>query len=306
MENSNGVEKIIVTGGAGFIGSHIVDALIDEGYEVHVVDNMSAGRKENVNPKAILHIVDIREKEKLILIFKDVKYVFHEAAFPQVQYSIENPVETNEINVRGTLNVLEASRVNKVERVIFASSSAIYGNQEKLPITENMQTNPLSPYGAQKYIGEVYMKLYSEIYGLKTVSLRYFNVYGPRQSAKGAYASVIPKFIEFCQKNQPLLITGDGEQTRDFVNIRDIVSANILAMKEEKVGKGEVLNIGGSNQYSINYIAKLIGGDISYVSPRIEPRNTKASILKAKEFLNWEPYVMLEEGIKELKKYNNI
>lgn len=300
------MKKIIVTGGAGFIGSHIVDQLVADGYEVHIIDNLSAGKKENINPKAVLHEVDIRDYDKLLPVFKGAEYVFHEAAFPQVQYSIENPVETNEINVRGTLNVLEASRVNKVERVIFASSSAVYGNQEKMPITENVQTNPLSPYGAQKYIGEIYMKLYSEIYGLKTVSLRYFNVYGPRQSASGAYASVIPKFIEFREKNQPLLVTGDGEQTRDFINIKDIVSANILAMKDAKVGKGEVLNIGGSNQYSINYIAKLVGGDISYIPPRIEPRKTQASISKAKEFLNWEPCVILEEGIKELKKYHNL
>ena len=298
--------KIIVTGGAGFIGSHIVDRLIADGYEVHVVDNLSAGKKENINPKAIFHNVDIRDYNKLLPVFKDAKYVFHEAAFPQVQYSIENPVETNEINVRGTLNVLEASRINKVKRAIFASSSAVYGSQEILPINENMQINPLSPYGAQKYIGEVYMKLYSQIYGLETVSLRYFNVYGPRQSAEGTYASVIPKFIEFRQKNEPLSITGDGEQTRDFVNIKDIVSANILAMNEEKVEKGEVLNIGGSNRHSINYIAKLIGGDISYIPSRIELRNTQASISKAKEFLNWEPYVILEEGIKELKEYYNI
>lgn len=299
-------EKIVVTGGAGFIGSHITDALIETGYEVHVVDNMSAGVKENVNPKAVLHIIDIREKEKLIPIFENAKYVFHEAAFPQVQYSIENPIETNAINVEGTLNVLEASRINKVKRVIFASSSAVYGDQEILPITENMEVNPLSPYGAQKYIGEVYMKLYAQIYGLETVSLRYFNVYGPRQSAGGAYASVIPKFIEFRQKNEPLPITGDGEQTRDFVNVRDIVSANILAMNGDKVGKGEVINIGGNNKYSINYIAKLVGGEVSYIPPRVEPRNTQAGTQKAKEFLNWEPRVILEEGIKELKKYNNI
>ena len=300
------MEKIIVTGGAGVIGAHIVDALVEKGYKVHVVDNLSAGKKENVNSKAILHIVDIREKEKLIPIFKDAKYVFHEAAFPQVQYSIENPIETNDINVNGTLNVLEASRVNNVKRVIFASSSAIYGDQETLPITEDMQINPLSPYGAHKYIGEVYMKLYAQIYGLETVSLRYFNVYGPRQSANGAYASVIPKFIEFRKKNESLIITGDGEQTRDFVNVKDIVMANISAMKSNKVGKGEVINIGAGDQYSVNYIASLIGEQVEYVPPRIEPRNTQAGILKAKKFLNWEPCVILEEGIKELKEYNNI
>jgi UDP-glucose 4-epimerase len=300
------MEKIIVTGGAGFIGSHIVDALITQGYDVHIVDNMSTGKIENVNPKAILHTLDIREKEKLIQIFKDVKYVFHEAALPQVQYSIENPVETNEINVIGTLNVLEASRINKVKRVIFASSSAIYGDQDILPIVESMPASPLSPYGAQKYISEVYMKLYAQIYGVKTVSLRYFNVYGIRQSATGAYASVIPKFIEFRRKNEPLTITGNGEQTRDFVNIKDIISANILAMKSDKVGKGEVINIGGNNQYSVNRIAKLIGGDVVYIPPRIEPRNTQAGIDHAREFLNWEPCVMLEDGIAELKKHYNI
>jgi len=300
------MEKIIVTGGAGFIGSHIVDALVGEGYEVHVVDNMSAGKKENVNTKATLHIVDIREKEKLIPIFENTKYVFHEAAFPQVQYSIENPVETNEINVTGTLNVLEASRINKIKRIIFASSCALYGDQEKLPITEDMEPNPLSPYGAHKYIGEAYMKLYAQIYGLETVSLRYFNVYGPRQSADGSYAGAIPKFIKFRQDNEPLQITGDGEQTRDYVNVKDVVNVNILAIKSDRVGKGEVINIGGNNQYSINYIAGLIGGEKSYIPPRIEPRNTQAGIDKAKEFLNWEPCVILEEGIKELKKYNNI
>jgi len=300
------MEKIIVTGGAGFIGSHIVDALISEGYEVHIVDNMSSGKKENVNSKATLHIVDIRDKEKLVPLFKDIKYVFHEAALPQVQYSIENPIETNDINVNGTLNVLEASRLNDVKRVIFASSSAIYGDQETLPIVETMEARPLSPYGAHKYIGEVYLKLYAQIYDIETVCLRYFNVYGPRQNANGAYASVIPKFIEFIKNNEPLIITGDGEQTRDFVNVKDIVMANIFAMKSTKVGKGEVINIGAGSQYSVNYIAGLIGGETKYIPPRIEPRNTRADISRAKEFLNWEPSVNLEDGIKELKKYCNI
>jgi len=298
--------KIIVIGGAGFIGSHIADALIEEGYEVHIVDNLSAGKKENVNPKATLHVVDIREKKKLIPIFENAKYVFHEAAFPQVQYSIENPVETHEINVTGLLNVLEACRINKVRRVIYASSSAIYGDQATLPVVESMPVNPLSPYGAQKYIGEVYMKLYSEIYELETVSLRYFNVYGRRQSSAGAYASVIPKFMELKKENKPLTITGDGEQTRDFINVKDVVNANILAMTSDKVGHGEVINIGGCNQYSINHIAKLVGGDVAYISPRIELRKTQAGISKAKEFLNWEPCVMLEDGISEIKKYYNI
>lgn len=300
------MKKIIVTGGAGFIGSHIVDALINEGYEVNIVDNMSAGKEENINKNAIFHKVDIRDKEKLVPIFKDAEYVFHKAANPQVQYSIENPIETNNINVNGLLNVLEACRLNNVKRVIFASSSAIYGGQETMPIVESMQVNPLSPYGIQKYIGEAYMKLYAQIYGLETVCLRYFNVYGPRQSANGAYASVIPKFLEFKKDNTPLLITGDGEQLRDFVHISDVVTANIKAMNSEKVGVGDIINIGSGLNYSVNYIASLVGGEIKYIPKRIEPKETKADIRKAKELLGWSPKVILENGIQELRNINNI
>ena len=295
-------EKIIVTGGAGFIGSHIVDALIDEGYEVHVVDNLSAGKKENVNPKAVLHVVDIRDKEKLMPIFEGAKYVFHEAAMPRVQYSIENPIETNEINVTGLLNVLEASRLNKVKRLVFASSAAVYGNQEKLPTTEDMIVSPLSPYAAHKYIGEVYLKLYAQIYGLETVALRYFNVYGPRLDPEGAYPLVIGYFLKLFKQGKTLLITGDGNQTRDFVHVRDVARANLLAMRSDKVGKGEVLNIGTGKRFSVNYIAKLIGGPVEYIPPRIEPRDAEADIQKTKELLGWQPSVAIEKGIEELRK----
>ena len=298
--------KIIVTGGAGFIGSHIVDALVSDGHEVHVVDNMSAGKKENINPKATLHEVDIRDYDKLVPVFAGAKYVFHEAAMPQVQYSIENPTETHEINVTGTLNVLEASRLNKIKRIIFASSCSVYGNQDTLPIIENMTPDPISPYAAHKLISEVYLRLYSQIYDLETVALRYFNVYGPKQSADGAYAGAIPRFIEFVKKNEPLQITGDGEQTRDYVYVSDVVTANMLAMENEKIGKGEVINIGAGVQYSINHIAKLVGGEVEYIPPRIEPRNTKADISRAKQLLNWQPQITLADGIAELKKYHNI
>ncbi|HEY5588500.1 MAG TPA: NAD-dependent epimerase/dehydratase family protein, partial [Candidatus Paceibacterota bacterium] len=273
---------------------------------VHIVDNMSAGKEENINPKAFLHVVDIRDLDSLIPIFKDVKYVFHEAANPQVQYSMENPVETNEINVKGLLNVLEASRINNVHRVIFASSSAIYGNQETMPIVESMYANPLSPYGAQKYIGEVYMKLYSQIFGVETVCFRYFNVYGPRQSATGYYASVIPRFIEFKKKGEPLPIVGDGENKRDYVHVTDVARANLLAMTSDIVGKGETINLGVGESFSINHIAGLIGGETINIPPRIEPKEAIANISKAKELLNWEPTVKLEEGIAELKEINKI
>jgi UDP-glucose 4-epimerase len=298
--------KIIVTGGAGFIGSHIVDALINDGYEVHIVDNMSSGKEENINPKATMHKVDIRDKEKLMPIFKGAKYVFHEAAMPQVQYSMENPTETNDINVNGLLSVLEASRLNNVQRVIFASSSAIYGNQSIMPIKEDMKVSPLSPYGAHKYIGEVYCQLYSQIYNLETVCFRYFNVYGPRQSAVGSYASVIPRFIEFKKKGEPLPIVGTGENTRDYINVSDIVYANIKAMTSDKVGSGEVINLGVGESFSINHIANLIGGEVVHIDPRIEPKETIADITRAKELLDWEPSKKLKEGVEELKKYNNI
>ncbi|KKQ66354.1 MAG: hypothetical protein US86_C0006G0034 [Candidatus Daviesbacteria bacterium GW2011_GWA2_38_24] len=293
--------KCLVTGGAGFIGSHIVDALVAEGYDVHIVDNLSSGKKENVNPKATLHQVDIRDKEKLIPIFKDVQYVFHEAALPRVQYSIENPIETNEVNVTGTLNVLEASRLNNVKRIIYAASSSAYGDSKILPVKETFPPNPLSPYGAQKYIGEVYVKVWAEVYKLETVSLRYFNVYGPRLNPEGAYPLAIGYFLKSKKEGRPLTVTGDGKQTRDFTNVSDVVKANLLAMKSDRVGNGEVINIGGGHRQSINSIAELIGGKIEYVAPRIEPHDTEADITHAKELLEWEPRVSLKEGLEETK-----
>ncbi len=300
------MEKVIVTGGAGFIGSHIVDELVRDGYEVHIIDNLFSGTEQNINPKATFHNVDIRDFEKLKELFVGVKYVFHEAALPQVEYSMHNPVETNEINVTGLLNVLEASRINNVKRVIFAASSSAYGNQNTLPLVESMSAMPLSPYGAHKYIGEVYCSLYARVFNLETVSLRYFNVYGPRQSSTGAYASVVAKFMDFKKEGKPLTVVGDGEQTRSFVNVKDIVNANILAMKGEKVGKGEVINIGTLEQYSVNHITELIGGEVVYIDPRIEPRATSADVSKAKDLLSWAPTISLEDGLLELKKYHNI
>jgi len=300
------MEKIVVTGGAGFIGSHIVDALVQEGYEVHIIDNLFSGKKENVNKKATLHIVDIRDRGKIIPIFKNVKYVFHEAAMPQVQYSIENPIETNDVNVNGLLNVLEAAKINKAKRVIFASSSSVYGEQEVLPTIETISANPLSPYAAHKYIGEIYCKLYSQIYDLETVCLRYFNVYGSRINLEGAYPLVIGYFIKMRKLGKPLPITGDGDQTRDFVHVNDVVKANLLAMKSSRVGRGEFINIGGGRRFSVNRIAELIGGAVEHVLPRIEPLDTQADISKAKDLLKWEPIVPLKNGIAELKKINNI
>ena len=296
------MEKVIVTGGAGFVGSHIVDALVERGYDVHVVDNLFAGKREHVNPKATLHVVDIREKDLLIPIFKNAKYVFHEAALPRVQYSIEHPIDTHDVNITGLLNVLEVSRLNNVKRLVYAASSSAYGNTETLPLAETLPPNPLSPYGAQKYIGEVYCKVWSKVYGLETVSLRYFNVYGPRFNPDGAYPLVIGLFLKKALKNEPLPITGDGNQTRDFTHIKDVVMANILAMTSEKVGVGEVINIGSSRNISINYLATLFNRNIEYTPERLEPKHTLADRSLAKKLLDWEPKVNFEDAIEELKK----
>ena len=297
--------KIIVTGGAGFIGSHIVDALILDGHEVHIVDDMSAGKMENVNAKATLHKVDIRDKAQLVPIFAGASYVFHEAAVPRVQYSIDNPLETHDVNVNGLLCVLEACRVNNVGRLIFASSASIYGEPDVLPTREDMPTNPMSPYASHKYIGEVYLKLYAKIYNLETVCLRYFNVYGPRFDPDGAYPLVIGYFLKRMKEGKTLTITGDGTQTRDFVHVHDVAAANLLAMTGDKVGSGEVINIGGGTRYSMNYVAELLGGKVEYIPARLEPHDTEADISRAKELLGWAPEVKFEEGIKELKKINN-
>lgn len=300
------MEKVIVTGGAGFIGSHIVDALVDRGYDVHVIDTLYVGKKEYVHKKATLHIVDVRDREALTPLFEGARYVFHEAGLPGVQMSIDLPLETNEVNVIGLLNVLEASRIHGVKRVIFAASSSAYGNQEIMPLTENLPVTPVSPYGVQKYVGEVYCKIWSRVYGIETVSLRYFNVYGPRQSSVGAYASVIARFIDMRAKGEPLTITGDGNQTRDFVHIDDVVRANLVAMTHTAVGSGDVINIGNTTSVSVNHIAELIGGEIVHIEPRLEARDSQASIEKAKTILGWEPEVSIEEGIRGLKEFYDI
>lgn len=293
-------KKVLVTGGAGFIGSHLVDALVAEGHEVRVLDNLSGGKRENVNPAAILHEADIRDLAAIKSLFEGVDWVFHLAALPRVPLSIEHPIETNETNVSGTLNILVAAKDAKVKRVVYSASSSAYGDQPVMPLVETMVANPKSPYGLQKYVGELYARMFSSIYGLPTVSLRYFNVYGPRYNADGAYALVIGKFIEQKKRGEPLTITGSGEQTRDFTHVRDVVRANILAAKSEKVGKGEVINIGAGNNVSVNKIAKLVGGEVTHIEARLEPQHTLADNSLARELLGWVPEVEIEAGVKEL------
>lgn len=293
--------KILVVGGAGFIGSHLVDALIERGDEVEIIDNLSGGKIENINPKATLHQKDICNLNDIAPIFVGVDYVFHLAALPRVPYSIEHPIETNETNVIGTLNVLVASRDAGVKKVIYSASSSAYGDQPIMPLQEDMAPHPKSPYGLQKYIGELYSRVFSEVYGLPTVCLRYFNVYGPRYNAEGAYALVIGKFIEQRKRGEDMTITGDGLQSRDFTHVRDVVRANILAMEKEVSG-GEVFNIGAGHNVTIKAIAEMIGGPIHYVEARLEPKASLADNSKARNILGWIPEVNIEEGVGELKK----
>ena len=296
------MEKVIVTGGAGFIGAHLADALVERGFEVHVVDDLSGGKRENVNHLAEFHQTDIRDFEKLAPIFSGAKFIFHAAALPRVQPSIQDPRKTHDINVNGTLNVLVAAKDAGVGRVIYSASSSAYGNQDTLPLHEGMEARPLSPYGLQKYIGELKCRLFNIVYGLETVSLRYFNVYGPRAPVEGAYALVVGKFLDQRKKGEPLSVVPDGKQSRDFTHVRDVVRANILAAESPKVGKGEVINIGGGHNRTVLEIAELIGGPRKFVEPRLEPKHTLADITKARELLGWQPQVKFEEGIGELKK----
>lgn len=294
--------KALVTGGAGFIGSNLVDALIDDGNKVVIIDNLLTGKERNLNKKAEFYKVDIRDLNAIRPLFEEVNYVFHTAAFPRVQPSIKDPIMTNDINLNGTLNVLKASQEAGVDKVIYSASSSAYGNQEIMPLKETMNPYPLSPYGLQKYVGELYCKLFGEIYGLNTVSLRYFNVYGNRQVLEGAYCLVISVFIKQRLNGDFMTIVGDGEQRRDFTSVIDVVRANILAAKNNNVGKGEVLNIGNGYNYSVNELAKMIGGPTINISSRIEPKETLADNSLAKKLLGWQPICKLPEWIEKYKK----
>jgi UDP-glucose 4-epimerase len=301
--------KYVVTGGAGFIGSNLVDSLVNEGHEVSVIDNLSTGKEDNVNSKAKLFICDISHKESITTITKVMKgadTVFHLAALARVQPSIQNPHEFNKVNVNGTLNILTAAKEAGVRRVVYSASSSAYGDAKIFPTPENHPTDPLSPYGLQKLIGEQYCRVFYHCYGLETVSLRYFNVFGERQSLDGAYKLVMGVFVDQRLKGKPLTITGDGEQRRDFTYVGDVVKANILASSSLLVGKGESINIGNGDNRSVNQIADLIGGPKEYIEKRLEPQKTLADNRKAKELLDWQPTTTVEEWIPKYKKELNI
>ncbi len=304
----NMLQKVIVTGGAGFLGSHLVPALLHEGYEVHVIDSLVAGKKDNVPKGVTLHEFDIRDKAKLSELFRslgEIAYLFHLAALPRVQFSIDSPEEAHDVNVNGTFAILLAANEAGVKKIVYSASSSAYGDQTIFPLHEDLKPMPMSPYALHKYMGEHYCRIFSLVYGLPTLSLRYFNLYGPNADPNGPYAQAIIKFIDQRRQGKPITITGDGEQTRDVVHVRDVVRANVLAATS-RVGNGEVINIGSGREYSVNHVAAMIGGEKVHIEPRIEPRRSLADITKAKELLNWEPTISIEEGIAELKQLHDI
>lgn len=301
--------KYIVTGGAGFVGSHIVDALIGEGHEVHIIDNFFTGKREFVNDQAVLHEIDIRDLDAMRPVFEGVDGVFHCAAQARMQFSIADPLLTHEVDVTGMLNVLLAARDAGVKRVVYSASSSAYGSADVLPVTEDMEAKPIIPYAIMKFVGEKYCTMFHEFYGLETVSLRYFNVYGWRQTTDvdGPYATVIGIFLGKTEKGEAMTVVGDGEQRRDFTHVSDIARANVLAMTSENVGRGEVINVGTGVSYRILDVAHMIGNRIDFISKRPgEVFEVRADNAKASALLGWEPLITFENGIAELKQLHGI
>lgn len=295
-------KKAVITGGAGFIGHTIARLLVEKGYDTHAVDLDFTFRDALIAKEITRHTQDIRETDALQKIFEGADVVFHTAAVPRVPYSIEHPVETTDANITGTVSVLTAAAQAKVRRVVYSSSGSSYGDQDTMPLVETMPANPVHPYGLQKYVGELFTKMWPGIYGVETVSLRYFNVYGPGLDPNGPYALAVGRFLLAAQTKQPITIYGDGTITRDFTHVRDVAAANVLAAESPNVGKGEVLNVGAGRQTTIQKLAEMFNTEIVYGPPRIESHDSVADNTKARELLGWAPMMTLEAGIDELKK----
>ncbi|MCJ7791304.1 MAG: SDR family oxidoreductase [Dehalococcoidia bacterium] len=301
------MRKAVVTGGAGFIGSHLAEELLKRRYKVIILDDLSTGRRENIEPiiaNSNVQFIEgsVTDLPLLNKLFQNVSYVFHLAAIPSVPRSIESPLASHNVNITGTLNVLLAAKDNKVKKVIYASSSAVYGDTPTLSKREDMPPNPQSPYAVTKLAGEYYCHVFHQVYGLPTICLRYFNVYGLRQDPNSQYSAVIPRFIQRVLDNKPPVIFGDGEQTRDFTFVKDAVGATILAAESDATG---IFNIGTGERISINKLAALI---INLIGNSVEPiheelrfgdiRHSLADISKAKQF-GCNPKYDLEEGLRE-------
>lgn len=302
----------LVTGGAGFIGSNIVEALIEKGERVRVVDNFSTGKRENIAPfmdKIEFMEADILDMKTMNDACKGIDYVLHQAALPSVPRSVTDPISSNRTNVDGTVNILWAAKEAGVKRVVYASSSSAYGNTPVLPKKEDMPADPLSPYAISKYAGELYTQIFYQIYGLSTVSLRYFNVFGPRQDPDSQYAAVIPKFIDSLMMDKPPVIFGDGEQSRDFTFVKNVVQANILAAQAEEAS-GHVFNIACGERITLNQLVKKLKGilnsplDPKYTDPRPgDVKHSLADISRAESILNYKPIYNTEDGLLETAKW---
>lgn len=304
----------LVTGGAGFIGSHLVEELLRRGQEVRVLDNFSTGKRENLNSvidRIELIEGDIRSYHIVREAVQGVDFVLHQGALPSVPRSINDPITTNEVNVGGTLNVLDASKDAGVKRVVYASSSSVYGPDPELPVREDMTPRPVSPYAVAKLTGEKYCHVFSRVYGLETVALRYFNIFGPRQDPTSQYSAFIPKFVVGIMEEQALTIDGDGEQAKDFTYVSNVVEANLLAIEADGVS-GDVFNIGCGQSTSVNevvtHIRKTVNsqGNLSYGPPRAGdvPRSL-ADISHAREKLGYSPQVLLPEGLERVASWFN-
>ena len=301
------MKKVIVTGGAGFIGSHLSEELVKRGHLVIIVDNLSTGNINNIkhllNKDSVQFVKNsIADLPLLRELFHGVDYIFHEAAIPTVPRSIENPRVSHDINATGTLNVLIAAKENSVKKVIYASSSSVYGDVHTLPKREDMMPQPESPYAVSKLTGEYYCQVFQKVYGLPTVCLRYFNVYGPRQDPDRKHAAVIPKFIKVALNGDPLIIFGDGEQTRDFTFVKDVVDATILAAESDACG---LLNVSYGKSINLKDLAKFIvniaGKNIGVIHQELragDVRHSLADISRARAF-GYEPKYSLEEGLRE-------
>ena len=304
------MKKVIVTGGAGFIGSHLTELLLSRGYHVIIIDDFSTGKMANIEPLLKNIKVDfiqgsITDLPLLQNLFQGVDFVFHQAALSSVPRSVADPLSTNKVNITGTLNVLLAARDNNVKKVIYASSSSVYGDTPTLPKREDMVSNPQSPYALTKLVSEYYCRIFHQIYDLPTICLRYFNVYGPRQDSDSQYAAVIPIFIARLSQNKPPIIYGDGEQTRDFTFVKDVIQANIIGAESDACG---IFNIGRGENSTLNDLAKtitdLMGKDLQseYQPPRVgDVRDSLADISKARA-IGYEPQYSLDKGLRETIK----
>jgi len=298
----------LVTGGAGFIGSHIVEELLKRGEKVRVIDNLLTGKIENISnflKKIEFLEADLRDMDMVQKAVRGVDYILNQAAIPSVPRSIIDPISSNSANVDGTLNLLVVAKEAKVRRVVIASSSSVYGDSEVLPKSEDMKTNSLSPYAVTKLVEELYGSVFYKIYGLETVSLRYFNVFGPRQDPTSQYSAAIPKFITRMLEGKSPVIFGNGEQSRDFTYVKNVVNANILAASSPKVGHGEVINIACGNRITlnelVNKINEIIGTNIKpeYTAPRLgDVKHSLADISRARKLLDYTVEVPFIDGLK--------